>query len=85
MTKTKYGRSYIPPVYHIVGASETQTTLMNQVFDGLKKCGVEFVVVAKDAEDPETINLIFEGSFCDEERAEILHFTKKMYDDMESV
>lgn len=76
---TNYERTYTPPVFHIADADEEQKALMGTVFDTLLKSDIEFVIVDRNEKDG-VLNVICNGIFNQEERAEILAEIQEIYD-----
>jgi hypothetical protein len=80
-TKTKYGRGYIPPVWHLEKADSGQIAVMKKVLQTLLESGIDFCVVYPAKRSEDELNIISYGSFSLDEKAEILQEVVELYAD----
>lgn len=82
--KTKYGRGYIPPVWHLEKADSEQIKIMKQVLETLIESGIDFSVVYPSKCSDE-LNIQSYGRFTLDEKAEILQEVVSMYVDTPAI
>ena len=82
---TGYGRTYTPPVFHIVDADKEQIEVMETVFDTLQESGIDFCVVTRDEEREDKLVIDSYGNFSLNEKGEILTEVVEMYIDNKKI
>lgn len=82
---TRYGRTYCPPIFHIVDANNEQIKVMETVFDTLQNSGIDFCVVQRDEDQEDRLVIDSYGNFTLNEKGEILTEVVEMYMDNKSI
>ncbi len=78
---TDYNRTYIPPVFHLQNADDTQIEFMQNIFETLQNCAVDYCVVVRADDEDDALVVMSYGDFSLDEKGEILKEIVNMYKD----